>query len=181
MGVKESEGGPAVRRLCADDFTAWRALRLRALRDHPEAFGSSFDEESARPIDVVRARFDTPPDEGGIFGAHNESGQLIGMAGIMRETGRKMRHKAFIWGMYVTPEARGQGVGEALLGATLAIARAWPVEQVTLMVVTANEGARRLYERLGFAVYGTEPRALRLDDRYLDEHLMVAWMTTHLS
>jgi GNAT superfamily N-acetyltransferase len=32
----------------------------------------------------------------------------------------KLRHKARIGGMYVAPEARGQGVGKALLTAAIA-------------------------------------------------------------
>jgi RimJ/RimL family protein N-acetyltransferase len=47
------------------------------------------------------------------------------------------------------------------------------VSQVHLCVVTENEAARRLYQRLGFTSYGIEPRSLRIGDRYYDEDLMV--------
>jgi len=45
--------------------------------------------------------------------------------------------------------------------------------QVHCNVVTSNDRARRLYERHGFSVYGTEPRALKVGDRFYDEHLMI--------
>ena len=57
------------------------------------------------------------------------------------------------------------------------VAQSEPVDalpqQVHLSVVTENESARRLYEALGFTIYGTEPRSLFVDGRYLDEHMMV--------
>jgi len=51
--------------------------------------------------------------------------------------------------------------------------RAQGVEQVILTVAAENSRARRLYERWGFTVYGTEPRAIKLSDGYMDEVLMV--------
>ena len=47
------------------------------------------------------------------------------------------------------------------------------VEQVHLAVTANNAAAVALYEHLGFVRYGTEPRALRVNGRDLDEHLMV--------
>ena len=44
---------------------------------------------------------------------------------------------------------------------------------VILTVAAENARARRLYERWGFSVYGIEPRAIKLEDGYLDEALMV--------
>ena len=74
--------------------------------------------------------------------------------------------------MYVRPTARGGGVGDVLMDCLLAQARADGIEQMILTVAAENARARRLYERWGFSVYGTEPRALKLPDGYLDELLM---------
>lgn len=52
------------------------------------------------------------------------------------------------------------------------------VEQLTLAVVSGNAGAVALYRRLGFEIYGTEPRALKSDDGYADEILMVRFLLT---
>jgi len=46
------------------------------------------------------------------------------------------------------------------------------LEEVTLSVVTSNASAKRLYQSLGFAVYGLEKRALKIDGEYFDEELM---------
>ncbi|MCF6476302.1 GNAT family N-acetyltransferase [Nonomuraea sp. MG754425] len=63
----------------------------------------------------------------------------------------------------VSPEVRGRGVGRAMLEAALGAAFAEPaVQEVNLGVYTRNEGAARLYERLGFRRGHTEPRATRV-------------------
>jgi len=46
------------------------------------------------------------------------------------------------------------------------------VELIQLAVVSDNEQARRLYERLGFLEYGLEKKSLKQDGRYYDEVLM---------
>ncbi|KVD89689.1 GCN5 family acetyltransferase [Burkholderia sp. ABCPW 14] len=156
-----------VRRLLAAHAADYRAIRLAALRDAPDAFGSTYDAEAARPLVAFAERL-----AGAIvFGAYVD-GRIAGMAGFKRLAGAKARHKGFLWGMYVAPDARRHGVGAALLDAVLAAA-AEAVEQVTLAVVDGNGAARAFYERHGFVVYGVEPRALKGANGYADELLMV--------
>jgi GNAT superfamily N-acetyltransferase len=87
---------------------------------------------------------------------------LIGVVGCYQEAKAKVQHKAVIWGMYVAPEARGQGLGRRLLESALAEARTWPnVERVVITVVERVRGARELYLSAGFELFGREPDALR--------------------
>jgi ribosomal protein S18 acetylase RimI-like enzyme len=71
----------------------------------------------------------------------------------------------------VHPDWRGQSIGSKLMEALVASARDI-VEQLTLSVVHDNNSAISLYRKLGFAVYGIEPRALKSANRYSDEVLM---------
>ncbi|HKB49055.1 MAG TPA: GNAT family N-acetyltransferase, partial [Ktedonobacterales bacterium] len=123
----------------------------------------------------IRAAIASPDDRilGAFAGERNN--ELVGMVGFKRESGAKNRHRGYIWGMYTAPEARGQGIGRALIEAALAHARTLPgLEQVNLSVVTSNAAARALYRSLGFEVYGLERRALKLPNgTYLDEEHMV--------
>ena len=106
----------------ADAAEFW-AVRLRGLREEPESFGSAYEESVDTPLAEIGGRL-TARDDSFVLGAFAPN--LIGTVGCHRKEGLKLRHKAVIWGMYVTPEWRGRALGRALL--TAAIARAREVE-----------------------------------------------------
>ena len=81
-----------------------RQLRLNALRETPEAFGSSYEEEHTLTLDDIRAWVATDI-ENAMFGVFID-GALTGMAGVGRQHKLKMRHKAQIWSVYMAPAAR---------------------------------------------------------------------------
>jgi ribosomal protein S18 acetylase RimI-like enzyme len=66
---------------------------------------------------------------------------------VLGDVGRKTAH---VTDLYVTPAARGRGVGQALLAAIVEPAREAGLDHVSLEVLTRNSEARRLYNRLGF-------------------------------
>ena len=170
-----------IRRLTATDAAAFQTLRLRALRENPEAFGSTYADEVHRSLDAVAARLAADPMESVVLAAAlAPTAALAGVVGCYREGGRKRRHVGVVWGMFVAPEARGRGLGHALLAAVLAEVRAWPgLEQLTLTVVPENAAARALYLRHGFRPVGLAPRALRDEARYYD--LESLWLPLHAS
>lgn len=165
-----------IRPLEVSDAQHYRTVRLRALREEPAAFGSSYEEQVDSPLSFFEDRI-RPTERRITLGAFDGEA-LVGMVTFLRESGLKDQHKGAIIGMYVAPEARGRGVGRALLLAAIDRARAMPgLEQIQLGVVTRNTAARALYLSLGFVVYGTEPHALKLPDGdYLDEDMMVLWL-----
>lgn len=167
--MESQSGGPpvVVRRLGVADAEDYRTIRLAALAREPDAFGSVYDVEVARPIDAFVERLKTSY----VFGAYAGE-RIVGLAGFKREDGPKDNHKGFVWGLYVRPSARGQGVARALMAAVIASARD-TVEHLTLAVVEGNEAALKLYRGLGFEVYGLEPRALKSPAGYRNEVLMV--------
>jgi ribosomal protein S18 acetylase RimI-like enzyme len=154
-----------VRRLTPHDAEAVRAIRLEALKNHPENFGTDHDDEAAQPLDWWRARLAHPAGAG--FGAWAGE-DLAGIISFGAEQEKKHRHQGGIGSFYVCPAYRGKGVGDALMKAALEEA-ARRVEQVTLTVTASNAGAIRLYERHGFETIGRKPRSIRLGDVYHDE------------
>jgi len=156
----------AVRQLLAAEAAAYRDIRLEMLQVNPEAFGSTYEAESGRSV----AQFADSLARSFVAGGFVD-GQLAGVAGFYALEGPKVSHRGNIWGVYVRGALRGRGVGHAVLSEVLRHAGT-RVTQVHLQVVTENAAARALYERLGFTTYGTEPRALKVGDRYYDEHLM---------
>jgi len=149
-----------VRMLGPADATLYRALRLRALREHPDAFTSSYEQDRDQPLEAAAQRLAAHP----FWGAYRHA-ELYGFVGLERELRPKNRHKATVMGMYVAPEVGGQGVGRVLLDALVTYARANGLESLVLTVTEGNERARRLYEQAGFRSFGIEPDAIRVAGR----------------
>lgn len=163
-----------LRPLTTADRDAYRELRLRALREAPEAFTSSHAEEAATAERWSAERLAASPDENVILGAFDAGGRLVGTAGIQRRPRAKERHVATLYGMYVAPEMAGRGAGRALVASAIATARRWPgIRQIVLTVTRGNERARRLYAGAGFASFGIEPDAVRIGTDFFDKEHMV--------
>ena len=169
-----------VRILTAADAEAFWNIRLRALREDPESVGVSYEEILERGIAGAAQglyRKGAAQDDA-TFGAF-DGGTLVGVVGFRREEETKKRHKASIWGIYVTPEMRGKGVGKTLLESAIAYAKTLPgLERINLTAVVTSKEARRLFISLGFTAYGLERRALKLGDRYFDQELMTLPLTS---
>jgi GNAT superfamily N-acetyltransferase len=164
------------RQLAAHDAPIYQPLRLRALREHPEAFGSSLEDEQSLSLDQVARRLEDTSGNSVSFGTWLD-GQLVGTVNLYRSPRPKTRHKAILGGMYVAPEARGNRIGKALLEHTLSYARTMDgLEDVTLAVTVGNNAARWLYLGAGFVPYGVEPRYIKLGNRYFD----IEWMIRRL-
>jgi RimJ/RimL family protein N-acetyltransferase len=144
----------AIRRLESGEQGLYRAMRLQALLRNPHRYGSTYAESAATP-QLPLERFIAANDvENVMFGAFTR-GELGGMCGLIRETREQTRHRAELVHMYVAPWLQGQGVGAALVEATLryGIDRIG-LHQIVLGVMAENEPAVRLYRRCGFREYG---------------------------
>ncbi len=106
-----------------------------------------------------------------MFGAYLPDGTLAGVAGLLIPTGAKLKHKAFLWGMYVRPAARGTALAAGLLAHVVGQARG-VVGEVRLEVSPDNETAIRLYKAAGFRIYAREPEALKVRGEYVDSLFM---------
>ena len=160
-----------VRRLRAADAGDFKRVRMEGLRLDPDQFRIALADEDAVAESVVAARLEAGFVVGGFIG-----GELMGVGGLSRSDGAKMRHRALLWGMYVRAAARGSGLADAIVSALLDQARAEGIVSVVLTVIGENGRALRLYARSGFVPYGTEPRAVWTGERYLDEVLMIRRM-----
>lgn len=164
-----------IRPVTAADAEPFWALRLRGLREHPEAFGRSFEEERHTPPTEIRARIASPPD-GFVLGAWRAA-NLVGVVGVRRFEPIKQRHKAMLWGVYVAPEARGAGLARRLLTEAIRRARDLPGLEIVHLSANAGGAAGRLYASLGFRPYGVERHATKLPDgSYVDEELMALFL-----
>ena len=168
--------GVLIRQLAPLDGAVYRDLRLRALREHPDAFTSSLEEESARALSWSVKRLEADPARPHDFflGAF-VAGQLAGMVGLQGRYRAKERHNATVVGMYAAPEHAGLRLGGALMDALLARARALPeLLQLDLTVTAGNARAEALYRNRGFVEFGRLERAIRVGDTfYAKVHMLL--------
>lgn len=160
-----------IRQLTDADALAYHELRLRGLREHPEAFTSSFEEESRKPLGWAQKRLAHSAEApyNFVLGALSDA-RLIGIVGVSIEPRAKIRHKGTVFGMYVAPEYAGRGVGQRLLTACIERARKIPgLEQLQLTVTEGNARAKALYENSGFRAFGLEQNALKIGEQYFDK------------
>ncbi len=163
-----------IRSIYPSDVEAYYPLRLRALREHPEAFSSAYEEQAGlAPGDFAAEYMAEPTPDRFMLGAWLD-GVLVGNLALFRSNGVKTRHQAELARMYVAPEARGRGIGWRLLQAVLERARQLPgLELVSLGVMSENTEAIGLYRKAGFVQTAVVPKALKLDGRYYDAVLMM--------
>lgn len=162
-----------IRVLNVSDAQLYQELRLSALKTNPEAYGSTYEREVNFSLETVVERI-KPTKDKFVLGAFDQSGSLAGIVTFMRDNNLKDSHKGNVFGMYVSPENRGYGLGKALMLELIERAKHLDgLEQIKLTVVSENHPAKKLYKSLGFEVYGIERNALKFNGQYYDEDLMV--------
>jgi ribosomal protein S18 acetylase RimI-like enzyme len=159
----------SIRQLGPDDVNAYRQVRLKALMDHPEAYGVSPESFSKRTDQEIASFL----SEFSVFGLFDP--ELCGIAAFQQSTQERERHRGGIYQVYAAPHLRGTGAARELIDHIAQYAKAY-VSQLHLGVGTENHSALRLYEKAGFEIYGTDPRALNVNGRYIDEHQMVRFL-----
>jgi ribosomal protein S18 acetylase RimI-like enzyme len=163
-----------VRVLTAADAASFRELRLRALKEHADAFTSSYEEDVQKPLAATEQRLSG--GENTFWGAYVD-GRLQGIVGLIREPRAKNRHSGDVVAMYVAPEAGRLGLGRALLQALIDHARSEVrLEQLVLTVTRGNQAATDLYRSAGFTTFGMEPRAIKVAGEYFDKEHMILFL-----
>jgi ribosomal protein S18 acetylase RimI-like enzyme len=142
-----------VRRIRIDEDQLLREVRLRALSDTPLAFGSTYVREET--FDTAewkrRATRAATSDDGAMFLAFddNDCCGIIGCFGSEDQPG-----EACIVSMWVAPEYRRRGIGNALMRKAEEWARKQKFKQLSLDVTEGNQAAITLYEHCGFYLTG---------------------------
>ncbi len=165
---------PTIRLLNPDDATSFRALRVRSMREHPEAFTSDAQSVANEPLSVAQRQLERPPERPHDFvlGAQI-GGDLVGMVGLLGRYRVHERHNATVVGMYVVPDFTRRGLGTGLLKTLIERARGFAeLEQLDLTVTQGNMAPLRLYEKMGFTVFGVQPSASRINDQTFNDVLM---------
>lgn len=138
-----------IRKAGVDDAMSLRDIRLEALSDTPDAFGSTFKESQKWP----KSHWRKVAREWNYYIAES-SGRVIGMAsGGFND---KYPGTRWLYGMFVTPDARGTGVAQALVETVSEWAKRDGATELYLHVTTTVARARAFYEKIGFRMNGEE-------------------------
>jgi ribosomal protein S18 acetylase RimI-like enzyme len=160
-----------IKKLIKHDAEHYRNIRLEALSNNPDSFGTMYAEEVIRTTDDFRERI--PVDNNNFILGCYRAKNLIGIIAFYQESRIKLRHKAYIRSMYVQPEYRKKGIGKLLLNELIERAKAIKeIEILLLDVITNNLPAKQLYLSFGFQRYGIEKMAYKFNHQYFDLEFM---------
>ena len=142
--------------ITVENAFVFKEVRLRALRDTPSAFGSTYARESQLTDAEWIERANRWNGEKGIGFLAMDEEVACGIAGSFLDENTATR--AHLISMWTAPTHRRHGVGRLLVDEVAAWARLRGARTLQLMVTSVNEPAMRFYERLGFVRTGrTEP------------------------
>lgn len=152
--------------LASGDREIYRQLRLDCLRDNPDYFGTTYEEEEQGEVLRYDNALKATDTKDFLYGAFHK-GILIGICGFTQERRMKSSHRGEIHQMYVKPAYTGQGIGTKLLQVTLDKAfKDHLLEHVILGVVNTNEKALNIYRKFGFVQYGHFQNYFKNRDKY---------------
>ncbi len=142
--------------LPVDAWQQYRALRLRALKEDPEAFSSSYADALALPEERWKARLrDALQSERSWLYFARMGGRLAGMIGAFVE--ESAPETATIVSVYVPAEERGKGISRELMECMLKeLSANRALKAVTLTVNKAQLPAVALYKKFGFQQTGSQ-------------------------
>jgi RimJ/RimL family protein N-acetyltransferase len=151
-----------------------KALRIEALTDSPIAFGMSLEEEIVRDDASWKNRLEEAEQAEYRWLVYLESeGKLVGVAGAYREKVLKIKHTAYIVGVYITPAFRGQGWARKMMETLFEkVCKNSEVNRLELQVTSTQASAVKLYESLGFAQVGVLHKEMLVDGVYYDQIIM---------
>ena len=138
---------PRLRQLSESDWRVFAELRLQALTDTLGSHDAQHRQESSFTAAQWRRRLRAHAQFAAFVGD-----RPVGLIGAQREHADSV----YLYSLWLQPEARGHGLGTALLSAAVDWARTHGARTVTLRVQPANASAQRMYEGLGFRVVAGE-------------------------
>lgn len=154
-----------ITQLPADKWQSYRDIRLEALQADSLAFGGIYAEEISNPEEqwrngIKNMWFALADDE------------VIGMIGLLQDTGSTGKHRAHVISLWVRPAFRRQGIGGKLIRYLQEWSPDQGIRKLYLHVTSTQEAAIKLYETLGFKEVGLLKENTFIKGAYFDQYLM---------
>lgn len=159
-----------IRQLDEEDVETYRDIRLEMLKNHPESFGTSYEDSSKEGLEFFLSMI----QKSQIYGAFDGE-NLVAVSGIYIRDGAKLCHAASIWGVYVQPNYRGKRLSQELIKKSIEGLES-DIEQVFISASSENDRAIKIYNDLGFEQWGIAPKSRKHNGQYFDDVNMVKFL-----
>ena len=160
----------SIQQLDQADWRQYRDIRLCALKDAPDAFGSTFetskkysDTQWQQRLGSLKTDTDHP-----IVAVHNQT--FVGLAWGNIEPSNTTT--AYLYQMWVSPQHRGMSIGRAMVQTVIDWAKAQDAKMISLEVTCGNQPAISLYQSMGFEQVG-ELTPLRKGSQLLEQSMQL--------
>lgn len=140
-----------IQRLAPIEIERLRTLRLSALQDAPDSFGTTFEEAVKWPIETWVQQLTHLATFVAVL-SDADVGLVRGAPSSVTKGGARLIS------LWVAPEARGKGIARLLIDAVIDWARTEGFTELRMGVSDGNEPAIALYDRLGFERTGEVSR-----------------------
>lgn len=165
-------------KLPVERWEEYKNLRLEALQKEPQAFSSSYEEEVQSSDQDWKDKLIKFSGEGNFLVLFAEiDGKLVGTMNTHIDGFLKMRHVAYLYGVYVNSNYRGKGVGKKLLEGILEWIGSHPeIIKISLDVTTTQQAAIALYKKFGFEIIGEFKKELFVKGKFYDVYEMEKYL-----
>lgn len=140
------------------------SLRLEALRTNPESFGEKFEDAAKRTIEDWRFWFLQRHNEVNKIFVVQKNIQYIGMCGLFFEETKTL--KPYLWGIYINPGERNQGLGRELLTEVIESVKNSPASTLSLRVEKENKKALSFYQALAFKEFSSRSQQTEMKIKF---------------
>ncbi|HTT45203.1 MAG TPA: GNAT family N-acetyltransferase [Thermoplasmata archaeon] len=151
----------------------------RALIDHVNEVGAErvyiSTERVAKSVDEEAEEIRRFDREFVLFLVAIIDGRLVGSSDVQKGRQTKRAHTGS-FGIAIRKEARGIGLGRAMMEDSIRWARSVGIRKLSLTVFATNESAVALYRALGFVEEARLKDQVILDGQSVDELVMARWM-----
>lgn len=157
-----------------DRWEEYRDLWLEALQQTPEAFAADYETQKNVPDSVWKERLrEVVKGQDAMMVFAKQNTKLVGMIGAYFDDNPKFQHIATIWGAYVKPEYRKQGVATRMAEILFAmIGDRKEIKKIKTYSITNGHLAVNVYQHFGFDIIGVSKAELRIGESFFDVYIM---------
>lgn len=167
---KTIEYGP----IAPNRWEDYRDLWLEALKETPESFAADYNEQRQVSDHVWKRRLESvllEKEAVMVFAKLNT--KIIGMIGAYFDENPKFKHIATVWGAYVKPDYRNQGIATRMANILFEKISDNPdIKKIKTYSITNGHLAVNVYKNFGFDIIGISKEELLIGDRYFDVYIM---------